>query len=87
MPGKILVQRISPPSISEFGILLPNTSPTGETLMRGTVLAAGDPDKSEVREGDTVVFPYRAGEEFKVDGQAVLLMPETMIRAIETPVA
>lgn len=87
MPGKLLVKRLSLPTASEGGILLPGTPPLNEALVRGIVLAVGDPAKSEVKVDDVVVFPYRAGEEFKVDGHAVLLMKDADIRAIETAAA
>lgn len=87
MPGKLLVRRISPPTATESGILLPPTTPTHEALQRGVVLAVGDPETCDAKVDDVVVFPFRAGEEFVVDGTKVLLMRETDVRAVEEPVA
>lgn len=91
MPGKLLVQRFSPPTATESGILLPPTVPTHEALQRGVVLSVGAPVllasgvavEPRTKTGDTVVFPYRAGEEFIQGETKVLLMDETSIRAIE----
>ena len=87
MPGKLIVERLSPPTATEAGILLPPTMPIHEALQRGVVLALGDIKEPGIKEGDTVVFPFRAGEEFVCDGHKVLLMDYDMIRAVEEPVA
>jgi len=85
---KIVVKRLEADQVTAGGIVLPDgaqaKSQQGRVLSvgDGRTLADGRRAPHQVAEGDRVVFDRYAGTELTVDGQQLLIMPESEILAI-----
>jgi len=85
---RVVIERIEADEKTAGGIVLPDTA--REKPKRGKVIAVGTGRRLkdgtikplEVKKGDEVLFASYAGDEFKVDGQELLLMREDDILAI-----
>lgn len=77
---KIIVKRKELEEIvSQAGIVTPVQAQ--ERPQEGTVLAIG-PKVEDVKVGDTILFGKHDGQENKIEGQAVLVMRESMVWGI-----
>ncbi len=85
---KILVRRLKPSEKTAGGLYLPDSSqgkPTeGRVLSVGSgrTTKSGVKVKSQVSDGDRVVFSSWAGTEITVDGAEVLILSEDDILAV-----
>ncbi|QDU61688.1 10 kDa chaperonin [Planctomycetes bacterium Pan216] len=85
---RVLVEREAAEEKTAGGILLPENAKEkpqqGKVLAvgDGKVLADGSRKELQVKVGDTVFFTTWAGDEYKSNGQSVLLMREEDILAI-----
>ena len=85
---RVLVKRLEAEAKTAGGIVLPDAAK--EKPQQGTVMAVGDGKATkggkrlplQVKKGDKVYFTAWAGDEYKVDGQTVLLMREEDILAV-----
>lgn len=86
---RVVVERESSESKTAGGIVLPDSAK--DKPARGTIKAIGDGKLNQktgqrvplqVKVGDRVLFSSYAGDEFKVDGQELLLMREDDILAV-----
>jgi chaperonin GroES len=86
---RVVIERESSESKTAGGIVLPDTAK--DKPARGTVKAVGDGKLNQktgkrvalqVKVGDRVLFSSYAGDEFKVEGQELLLMREDDILAV-----
>lgn len=84
----VVVARVEAKETTEGGIILPDSAK--EQPAEGRVLSVGDgillPDGTrkslEVHEGDRVLFVSYAGTDIEVDGESLLIMPESQILAV-----
>jgi chaperonin GroES len=84
----VVVARVEAKETTEGGIILPDSAK--EKPAEGRVLSVGDgrllPDGTrkslEVHEGDRVLFVSYAGTDIEVDGESLLIMPESQILAV-----
>ena len=84
----VIVARVEAKETTEGGIVLPTSAQ--EKPAEGRILSVGDglllPDGSrsqlQVHEGDRVLFVSYAGSEIEVDGETLLIMPESQIMAV-----
>ena len=87
---KVVVQRTEAEETTAGGIVLPDSAK--EKPAEGRVLSIGDGRLSsdgsriplQVHDGDRVIFSSYAGTEIEVDGQALLIMSESDILAVQT---
>jgi chaperonin GroES len=85
---RIVVQRQEAGEKTKGGIILPDTAK--EKPQIGKVLAVGDGrlmkdgkrKELQVKKGDTILFTSYAGDEFKLEGDKVLLMREEDVLAV-----
>ncbi len=85
---RVVVEREEAKKTTAGGIVLPDTAK--DKPQKGTVMAVGDGRVTkdgkrrelQVKVGDSVLFTSYAGDEFKVDGEKVLLMREDDILAV-----
>ena len=85
---RVVVEREEAKTTTAGGIVLPDTAK--DKPQKGKVLAVGDGRVAkdgkrrplQVKIGDAVLFTSYAGDEFKVDGEKVLLMREDDILAV-----
>ncbi|MDR1922956.1 MAG: co-chaperone GroES [Planctomycetaceae bacterium] len=85
---RVVIRREVAEEKTKGGLYLPDTAK--DKPARGTVVSVGDGkildngnrSAFQVKEGDKVVFLSYAGEEFKIDGDELLLMRESDILAI-----
>lgn len=85
---RVVVEREEAKSTTAGGIVLPDTAK--DKPQKGKVMAIGDGRITkdgtrrplQVKIGDSVIFTSYAGDEFKVDGEKVLLMREDDILAV-----
>ncbi len=85
---RIVVKRIEPAETTEGGIVLPDTA--REKPAEGRVLSVGDGKqlsngqriKSQVHDGDRVLFGSYAGNDINIDGEDLLIMSESDVLAI-----
>lgn len=85
---RVVVEREEAKTTTAGGIVLPDTAK--DKPQKGKVLAVGDGRitkdgkrrELQVKVGDSVIFTSYAGDEFKVDGEKVLLMREDDILAV-----
>lgn len=85
---QVVVRRLSAEEKTSGGIVLPDAS--RERPQQGRVLSVGDGRlvsngrlvRSQVREGDRVLFQRYAGNEVVVDGEELLIMREEDILAV-----
>lgn len=84
----VIVKRLSAETKTAGGIVLPDSAQ--QKPQQGRILAVGDGRrlkngtraKSQVSEGDKVVFSNWAGTEFEINGEKLLIMDEQEILAI-----
>ena len=81
---RLIVQALEEEETTASGILLPDTAK--EKPQKGKVLAVGDGQVNEdtgtrtpvdVSEGDEVLYSKYGGTEIKVDGEELLVLPDT----------
>ena len=85
---RIVVKRQEAGEKTKGGIILPDSAK--EKPQMGSVLAVGDGkilkdgkrQSLQLKKGDTVLFTSYAGDEFKLDGDKVLLMREEDVLAV-----
>ncbi len=79
--ARVLVLPYEGESKSAGGVLLPETAK--EKPQRGTIEAIGNPEEMEtdLKVGDSVLFPKYTGTELKYEGKTYLLMNEDDILA------
>ncbi len=85
---RVVVERDEAQSKTAGGIVLPDTAK--DKPQRGKVISVGDGRITkdgkrrplQVKAGDNVLFTSYAGDEFKLDGEKVLLMREDDILAV-----
>jgi len=85
---KGVVKRIEPEEVTAGGIVLPDSAK--EKPSEGRVLSVGDGRllkdgtraKSQIRDGDRVIFSSYAGNEVSIDDEELLIMSEGDILAI-----
>jgi chaperonin GroES len=89
---RVVVRRVGPEEKTAGGIIIPDT--VKEKPMEGEVVAVGPGARSEdgtvhpldVRVGDRVLFGKWSGTEIKLDGEELIIMPETdLMGVIEKP--
>lgn len=84
----IVVKRIEAEEMTAGGIVLPDTAK--EKPSEGRVLSVGDGRllkdgtraKSQISDGDRVIFSSYAGNEVSIDGEELLIMAEGDILAV-----
>ena len=84
----VVVARLEAKETTDGGIVLPTSAQ--EKPAEGRVLSVGDglllPDGTrkqlQVHEGDRVLFTSYAGSDIEVDGESLLIMPESQILAV-----
>ncbi len=84
----VVVKRIEPEEVTAGGIVLPDSAK--EKPSEGRVLSVGDGRllkdgtraKSQIRDGDRVIFSSYAGNEVSIDDEELLIMSEGDILAI-----
>ncbi len=85
---RVVVQRQEAGDRTKGGIILPDAAK--EKPQMGKIMAVGDGkilkdgkrQALQVKKGDTILFSSYAGDEFKLDGEKVLLMREDDILAV-----
>ena len=88
--ANVVVRRMESEETTAGGIVLPGSAQ--EKPKQGRVLSVGDGHilkdgtklPLDVKEGDQVIFSSWAGTEIKVEGEELLIMPESDILAIRT---
>lgn len=88
--NRVVVRRIEPTLESAGGIIIPDN--VAEKPDRAFVLAVGPGFCTKegtmipmtVKEGDQVIFPARAGQQIKIDGEELLILGEDEIFAVIT---
>jgi len=85
----IVVKAIAKEEVTKSGIILPETMDKekpeqGEVLAvgEGKLLDNGTRSKMEVKVGDRIVFKKYSPDEFKIDGQEVLVLSQSEVIAI-----
>jgi chaperonin GroES len=84
----VVVARVEAKETTEGGIILPDSA--REKPAEGRILSVGDGQRLadgsrqslQVHEGDRVLFVSYAGTEIEVDGESLLIMPESQILAV-----
>lgn len=85
---RVVVQRQEAGEKTKGGIILPDAAKEkpqmGKILAvgEGKILKDGKRQALQVKKGDTILFSSYAGDEFKLDGEKVLLMREDDILAV-----
>jgi chaperonin GroES len=85
---RIVVRREESESTTKGGIVLPDNAKEkparGQVVALGTgkLLNDGTRSKSQLKEGDRVLFSSYAGETVKIDGDEFLLMREDDVLAV-----
>lgn len=85
---QVVVKRLSTEEKTAGGIVLPETARTRSQQGRvlsvgdGRLLSDGSRAKPQVNEGDRVIFESYAGSEVQIEGETVLIMPESHILAV-----
>jgi chaperonin GroES len=88
---RVVIRRVGPEEKTAGGIIIPDT--VKEKPMEGEVVAVGPGARSkdglihplDVRVGDRVLFGKWSGSEIKLDGEELIIMPETdLMGVIET---
>lgn len=84
---RVIIKQLEEESITKSGIIIPDTAK--EKSRRGEVLAVGegayDDGKlvpMQVEKGDVVIYREYAGDEFKLEGEKVLILKQEDIIAI-----
>ena len=75
MPGKVLVEPLSAEEKTAGGIYIPDSAK--EKPSKGRIIAIGkeeDESKSDLKEGDTVLYGKYAGTELKIDDKDYLIL-------------
>ncbi len=92
LQDRVVVRRIQEEEKTPGGIIIPDTAK--EKPSEGEVIAVGPGARNdkgdivpvEVKAGDRVLFGKWSGTEVKIDGQELLIMKESDIMGIITPV-
>ncbi len=91
---RVLIRRIEPEKKSSGGIFIPDSAQ--ERPMEGEVVAVGPGARSpqgaiqppDVKAGDRVLFGKWSGTEIRLDGEDLMIMPESdLMGIIERPAA
>ena len=85
---RVVIRRVRPEEKSAGGIIIPDTAK--EKPMEGEVVAVGPGGRSkdgvvhplDVRVGDRVLFGKWSGSEIKLDGEDLIIMPETDLMGV-----
>ncbi|HTS92396.1 MAG TPA: co-chaperone GroES [Stellaceae bacterium] len=85
---RVVIRRVTPEEKSAGGIIIPDTAK--EKPMEGEVVAVGPGSRSkdgmvhplDVRVGDRVLFGKWSGSEIKLDGEELIIMPETDLMGV-----
>lgn len=84
---RVIIKQLEEESTTKSGIIIPDTAK--EKSRRGEVLAVGegayDDGKlvpMQVKKGDVVIYREYAGDEFKLEGEKVLILKEEDIIAV-----
>ena len=88
LQDRVLVRRAEKESKTAGGIIIPDTAK--EKPAEGEVIAAGPGKRDElgklvpidVKTGDRVLFGKWSGSEVKLDGEDLIIMPETDILGV-----
>lgn len=88
LQDRVLVRRAEKESKTSGGIIIPDTAK--EKPAEGEVIAAGPGKRDElgklvpidVKTGDRVLFGKWSGSEVKLDGEDLIIMPETDILGV-----
>ena len=88
LQDRVLVRRAEKETKSSGGIIIPDTAK--EKPAEGEVIAAGPGKRDElgklvpidVKTGDRVLFGKWSGSEVKLDGEDLIIMPETDILGV-----
>ena len=89
---RVLIRRVEGEEKTRGGIIIPDTAK--EKPMEGEVIAVGAGARDEagklvpldVKAGDRILFGKWSGTEVKLDGEELLIMKESDIMGIITPV-
>jgi chaperonin GroES len=89
---RVVVRRLEAEEKTAGGIIIPDTAK--EKPMEGEIIAAGPGARDEagklvpldVKAGDKILFGKWSGTEVKLDGEDLLIMKESDIMGIITPV-
>lgn len=88
LADKILIQRLEAESVTDGGIVLPESAKEKpqrgkvQSIGEGRLLKDGTRCKPLVKKGDQVLFTSYAGTEVKIDGKEYMIMDENDIMAI-----
>ena len=85
---RVVIRRLSAEEKTRGGIIIPDTAQ--EKPMEGEVVAAGPGARNEqgqivalqVKPGDCILFGKWSGTEVKLDGEELLIMPESDIMGV-----
>jgi chaperonin GroES len=88
LQDRVLIRRIEPEKKTSGGIFIPDTAQ--EKPMEGEVVAVGPGARSEqgavhpldVKVGDRVLFGKWSGTEIRLDGEDLMIMPESDLMGI-----
>ncbi len=87
---RVLMRRVSQEEKTKGGILIPDTAQ--EKPMEGEIVAVGPGSRGKdgarqalgVKAGDRVLFGKWSGTEIKIDGEELIIMPESDIMGVIT---
>ena len=85
---RVVIRRVEEATKSTGGIIIPDTAK--EKPMEGKVVAVGPGARNEsgavvpldVKKGDRILFGKWSGSEVKIDGEDLLIMPESDVMGI-----
>jgi len=85
---RIVIRRVDEADKSKGGIIIPDTAK--EKPMEGTVVAVGPGARNEsgavvpldVKKGDRILFGKWSGSEVKIDGEDLVIMPESDVMGV-----
>ncbi len=80
---RVIIKRLAEEEVTAGGIIIPDSAK--EKPQRGEVVAAGpgkENVKMAVKVGETVLFAKYAGNEFKLDGDDLIIMRQEDILAV-----
>jgi len=85
---RVLVERVEQDEKSAGGIIIPDTAQ--EKPMEGEIVAVGSGARSkdgtvhplDVKVGDRILFGKYSGTEVKMDGEELMIMPESDIMGV-----
>jgi len=88
LQDRVLIRRVEPEAKTSGGIIIPDTAQ--EKPMEGEVVAIGPGARAadgvlhalDVRTGDRVLFGKWSGTEITLDGEQLMIMPESDILGV-----